>query len=308
MEANPEFGGGSPSNDVAAFITRIEEADPNSASLSEDDMGVSWGHYQFSAGALTCSSVLKSWASVGNNMTACRLIAAAVKTCKVARHVCGQQSILPTSYLADSYLERVIDLLWAAWDKAGGVSLSLLMTSCFVLLTLVPQRWCQKILSRRFLQCSYHHHPHPYLHRHHCQPHFLHLTPPLTKIRPSRPSQNSWGLFCKQGIPIRQTASLVHHPQCSTSPMVLQRFRNLPYPPPIPWSQRPKPRFSLPHYRNRHGWCRHVSTTLCRTLWFSERLEKEYARSTAQLPSTWKKLSWYAIHYGPIFNVLTDRF
>ena len=72
---------------------------------------------------MSLTSVLKSWESAGNTETACRLIAAAVKTCKVARHVCFQQKAgLGTSYLSDAYLQNVIEVLWTLWKDAGGVS------------------------------------------------------------------------------------------------------------------------------------------------------------------------------------------
>ena len=60
-----------PSNDVLTFITRIEQADPFSPDISEDDTNESWGHYQYTASALTYTTVLTSWASIGNINTAC---------------------------------------------------------------------------------------------------------------------------------------------------------------------------------------------------------------------------------------------
>jgi hypothetical protein len=66
------------------FLLRIENADPYVADLSEDDSGLSWGHSQFTSGNMTLTSVLQSWESIGSTEMACRLIAASIKTCKVA--------------------------------------------------------------------------------------------------------------------------------------------------------------------------------------------------------------------------------
>jgi hypothetical protein len=121
MQANASFNSGEPSSDVAAFLDRIERADPNSAELSEDNTNQCWGHYHFTAGSLTCTTVLTSWRNIGNTNVACKLIAAAIKTAKVARHLCFSGNIQSISYLSDVYLSTVIDLLWSSWKNAGGV-------------------------------------------------------------------------------------------------------------------------------------------------------------------------------------------
>ncbi|KAF7763952.1 hypothetical protein Agabi119p4_8489 [Agaricus bisporus var. burnettii] len=87
MEASTDVNHQEPSPEVVEFVKQIEEADP-SAEFSEDDRNEGWGHYQFTAGELTCSSVLRNWRAIGNTGMARRLIAAAVKTCRVARSVC----------------------------------------------------------------------------------------------------------------------------------------------------------------------------------------------------------------------------
>ena len=100
------------------FIDRIERADPSTED-NEDNMDLSWGHTvtQFTSGSLTCSSVLVSWPAVGNVATAFRLLAAAVKTAKVARQLCFTKGISNTeSYLADSYIQNIIELLWTCWN------------------------------------------------------------------------------------------------------------------------------------------------------------------------------------------------
>ncbi len=122
MAANPNFGGEEPSENMTSFLRRIDTADPNSAELSEDDTNASWGHSQFTAGNLTWSTVLTSWKDVGNCKAACELLAATIKTCKVARHLCYERRITADSYLSDIYLDQIADALWKIWKDAGGVS------------------------------------------------------------------------------------------------------------------------------------------------------------------------------------------
>lgn len=105
-------GAGVPSPDVLSFLARIEGADPNAPGLSEDDIDAGWGHYQFTAASLTVQSTLTSPEAVGDTITALRLIAAAIKTCKVAREMCRRHHISPTSFLSDMYLDRVVETLW----------------------------------------------------------------------------------------------------------------------------------------------------------------------------------------------------
>ncbi|TFK17497.1 hypothetical protein FA15DRAFT_710733 [Coprinopsis marcescibilis] len=90
---------GTPDRKVLDFISRIETADPNSPTLSEDDKDAGWGHYQFT--------------EVGDCATAYRLIAAALKTCRVARFVCTDRKLMDVkSYLSDMYLDLLIEQLW----------------------------------------------------------------------------------------------------------------------------------------------------------------------------------------------------
>lgn len=129
MASHPRFGGGNPSDNLLSFLTWIETADPNSTDFSEDDTNASWGHSQFTTGNLTWSTVLISWSDVGNCGVACQLIAAAIKTCKVARHLCFERQILPGSYLSNIYLEQIVEVLWRLWKDAGGVSNSIMFIS-----------------------------------------------------------------------------------------------------------------------------------------------------------------------------------
>jgi hypothetical protein len=121
MQSSPEFKVGKSSDDFTTFLERIKNANPNDPNLSEDDLNASWGHYQFTGGHLTCSTVLTSWDVVGSCSNACDLIAAALKTCKVARQLCFERNIEVTSYLSDIYLENVVSKLWNMWKSAGGV-------------------------------------------------------------------------------------------------------------------------------------------------------------------------------------------
>lgn len=122
IKAYPDFQSSPPSTDLKLFLTRIEKADPNDTTIDEDNKGVGWGHYQFTAGSMTCASVMTSWKDIGNTDTACKLIAAAIRTCKVARYVCEKMNIRATSYISDMYLGRVIETLWDLWKLAGAVS------------------------------------------------------------------------------------------------------------------------------------------------------------------------------------------
>ena len=122
MAANPNFGGEEPAENMTSFLRRIDTADPNSTELSEDDTNASWGHSQFTARNLTWSTVLTSWKDVGNCKAACQLLAATIKTCKVARHLCYERQITAGTYLSDIYLDQIVDALWKIWKDAGGVS------------------------------------------------------------------------------------------------------------------------------------------------------------------------------------------
>jgi hypothetical protein len=119
MQSNPTFADRPPSDPVVALLTRIQDADPNSPELSEDDTDANWGHYQFSGSFRT---VLSTWSSVGSNSTARKLIAATIKTCKVAHHLCYERGIHPTSYVSDAYLNELVERLWTLWKEAGGVN------------------------------------------------------------------------------------------------------------------------------------------------------------------------------------------
>ena len=117
MQDNPEFSFEEPSSYMTAFLKRIESADPNDDFIDDDEKGVSWGHYQFTAGDMQCSTVITSWKAVGNTKIACRLIAAAVRTSMVAKYICKKQQLPTTSLLSYHYVEKVIEALCTVWDK-----------------------------------------------------------------------------------------------------------------------------------------------------------------------------------------------
>ncbi|KAF8258125.1 hypothetical protein EI94DRAFT_1708291 [Lactarius quietus] len=93
-----------PSEQVTALLKRVQFADPASPDIDEDNVGQSWGHYQFTAGGISPSSSLTSWEDVGNVATAFKLVAAGLKTCQEA----------------DIYLEQILNRLEKCWTDAGG--------------------------------------------------------------------------------------------------------------------------------------------------------------------------------------------
>ncbi|EKM79209.1 hypothetical protein AGABI1DRAFT_91815 [Agaricus bisporus var. burnettii JB137-S8] len=119
VQANPNFKHQTSSPEVIDFVKRIEEADP-SAKLDADDLNEGWGHYQFTAGGLTCHSVLRNWEAIGNAGMVYRLIAAAIKTCQVARSMCELRGLQPGNYLSDTYLDVLINRIWDVWRTAEG--------------------------------------------------------------------------------------------------------------------------------------------------------------------------------------------
>ncbi|EGO02758.1 hypothetical protein SERLA73DRAFT_70239 [Serpula lacrymans var. lacrymans S7.3] len=99
MELSTDFSPGPPSSLMLEFIERIERAGPNSPQFDED----------------------ASWTAIGNCETARPLIAAMIKTCKFARHICFQEKILSLTFLANNYLNNILEQIWAAWKAAGGL-------------------------------------------------------------------------------------------------------------------------------------------------------------------------------------------
>lgn len=117
MATNPTFKHGSPSEETMDLLTLVAGADPNSPDLSEDDDNACWGHYQLSGRM----NVLRTWESIGNTETACKLLAAVIKTVKVARHICFIRAIEASSFIAEDYLTNLVEILWEKWKASGGV-------------------------------------------------------------------------------------------------------------------------------------------------------------------------------------------
>lgn len=123
MNAQPSFKQGETSQNVATLLERIESADPSSPDIDEDNMGQSWGHYQFTAGGLSPSSSLTTWQDVGSVATALKLVAAALKTCREARLMCANAGASTSvGFISDVYLEKTLECLESCWVGAGGVS------------------------------------------------------------------------------------------------------------------------------------------------------------------------------------------
>jgi len=138
MEVHPNFGAGTTPTLTSNFLSRIENSDPADPNLSEDDTGPSWGHYQFASRSMKIKSVIQSWECIGSTVIACKLIAATIKTCKVARHICYKQNITATSFLADAYLSNLVNELWDVWVKAGGVSLTTMFATILIIMLQSP--------------------------------------------------------------------------------------------------------------------------------------------------------------------------
>jgi hypothetical protein len=120
MQSNPSFQLGAPSPDIVAFLERTKHADPNSPDISDDDKGSAWGHYQLSG----TTSLLAPWDNIGNTGIACCLIAVAIKTCKVACHLCFIKQTNPPTYLSNIYLSNIIASLWSSQKQAIGINVS----------------------------------------------------------------------------------------------------------------------------------------------------------------------------------------
>lgn len=121
MSSGPSSHTKDPPPATVRFIERIESANPHAPDIDEDDTNFGWGHLQFTAGGITLRSVFKTWSDVGNIPTAYRLLAASLKTCLVARHLCVTNKIsvqsefsmtTSSSYLSDVYFQQVVEILW----------------------------------------------------------------------------------------------------------------------------------------------------------------------------------------------------
>ncbi|KAJ3499962.1 hypothetical protein NMY22_g19427 [Coprinellus aureogranulatus] len=105
-----------PSHEAAVFLTNIDDADPNAETFdpSDDDNNNSgWGHYQYTTGGRTITSSLLTWDSLGSIEFAQKLLAAALKTCKVARYLCQARKRPSPSFISDVYLANLVEHIWA---------------------------------------------------------------------------------------------------------------------------------------------------------------------------------------------------
>ena len=128
MNRQPAFKQGTPSEQVTTLLERIQFADLASPDIDEDNVGQSWGHYQFTAGGVSPSSSLTSWEVVGNVATAFKLVAAGLKTCQDVRTMCANAGTLQTTgFVGDIFFKQILDLLEKCWTEAGGVRIQLLL-------------------------------------------------------------------------------------------------------------------------------------------------------------------------------------
>jgi hypothetical protein len=128
MNALPSFKQSETSEKVTTLLEHVQFADLGSLEIDEDDKGLSWGHYQFTAGIITLSSSLITWQDVGSVATAFKLVAAALKTCQEARLMYSNAGIPKTQgFLSDVYLEEMLGLLETCWVGAGGVRIRFLL-------------------------------------------------------------------------------------------------------------------------------------------------------------------------------------
>ena len=95
------------------YISGVENADPNdTTSYDEDNSNVGWGHKQCAG----LAAMILSWSDVGSVETACRLLAALIKTARAARFICFKRKIRlkeSQSYTADAYVDCAVDILSA---------------------------------------------------------------------------------------------------------------------------------------------------------------------------------------------------
>ncbi|KAF6741379.1 hypothetical protein DFP72DRAFT_944887 [Ephemerocybe angulata] len=108
---------GKPSTLAAALLEALEDADPNAWDFEADDddnNNGGWGHYQYTGGGRSIISSLATWEDVGSISFAQKLLAAGLRTCKVARYICEQRKRAPLGgYTSDAYLSRLVDHLWS---------------------------------------------------------------------------------------------------------------------------------------------------------------------------------------------------
>ncbi|KAF8264808.1 hypothetical protein EI94DRAFT_1805298 [Lactarius quietus] len=137
MNKQPLLKQGKTSKEVATLLKRIQSADPASPDIDEDNLGQSWGHYQFTAGGVSPSSLLNTWQDIGSVDIAFKLVAASLKTCQDARAMCANAGTPKMSgFISDIYLEQILDRLEKCWVGAGRQMTS----SCIPIVPITPPR------------------------------------------------------------------------------------------------------------------------------------------------------------------------
>ena len=126
MDMQPSFKQGEPSPNVTTLLENILTADPGSPDIDEDNRGVGWGYYQFTAGGISPSSVLITWQDIGSVATTFKLVAAALKTCRDARAMCDTETPKTSGFISDVYLTETLNSLEKCWVGAGGVRIHII--------------------------------------------------------------------------------------------------------------------------------------------------------------------------------------
>lgn len=124
MNMEPLFKQGEASTNVTTLLEHIKFADPGSPDIDEDDRGLCWGHYQYTAGGLTLLSSLTSWQDISSVSTAFQLVAAAIKMCQDAQTMCTvNETPMMGGFLSNVYLKKTFDFLKSCWVGTGGIHL-----------------------------------------------------------------------------------------------------------------------------------------------------------------------------------------
>jgi hypothetical protein len=134
MNAQWSFKQGKPSKNIVTLVERVQSADLGSSDMDEDDMGLGWGHYQFTVGGRGPTSMLTSWQDVGSIATAFKLVVASLKTCQEAWAMCANAGTPKmTGFISDIYLEQILERLENCWVSAGGVHTHLFFLYIFLI-------------------------------------------------------------------------------------------------------------------------------------------------------------------------------
>ncbi|KAF8257699.1 hypothetical protein EI94DRAFT_1708721 [Lactarius quietus] len=120
MDAQPMFKQSMLSEQVTALLERVQFADPTVPNINKDNVGQSWGHYQFTAGGISPSSFLTSWEDVGNVATAFKLFEG--------------MSGSTAGFISNIYLEQILNCLEKCWTDTSGT----LSSQCHAVIPITP--------------------------------------------------------------------------------------------------------------------------------------------------------------------------